>query len=129
MDIRSYTRQIREGNIRKGFRPASGGPGDNTFGDYIALAHSELSEALEAYRDHRLADATKPACADGCTKHPLPKPEGVGSELADTAIRLFDMADVFGIDLDFEIQRKIAYNQTRSYRHGGRTLSDLSDSA
>jgi NTP pyrophosphatase (non-canonical NTP hydrolase) len=129
--IADYTRAIREDNIRKGFRPASGGPGANTFGDYIALAHSELSEALEAYRDHRLADATD---ADGdrivsTGEVRPPKPEGVGSELADTMIRLMDMADVFGIDLDYEIQRKIAYNQTRPYRHGGRVLSDERGSA
>jgi NTP pyrophosphatase (non-canonical NTP hydrolase) len=128
--IPELTALIRANNIRKGFRPAGGGPGDNTFGDYIALAHSELSEALEAYRDHRLADATDPGIglvrSDGRV---LPKPEGVGSELADTVIRLLDMADVFGIDLEAEIVRKIAYNATRSYQHGGRTLADTPHSA
>lgn len=138
--IADYTVEIRENNIRKGFRPAEGGPGTNTFGDYIALAHSELSEALEAYRDHRLADATEQleecwcamseATMVSCPQHGYdapgddwnPKPEGVGSELADVFIRLVDMADVFGIDLTFEVERKIAYNTTRPYRHGGRTL-------
>jgi NTP pyrophosphatase (non-canonical NTP hydrolase) len=126
--IADYTAEIRQNNVRKGFRPAGGGPGTNTFGDYIALAHSELSEALEAYRDHRLDDATKPSCgahaATGipCSQHGPAKPEGVGSELADEFIRLLDMADVFGIDLPFEVERKIAYNATRPYRHGGRTL-------
>jgi NTP pyrophosphatase (non-canonical NTP hydrolase) len=134
--IPELTALIRANNIRKGFRPAGGGPGDNTFGDYIALAHSELSEALEAYRDHRLADATADhynrmhgLCSHGevrgeCRAVVASKPEGVGSELADTVIRLLDMADVFGIDLEAEIVRKIAYNATRPYQHGGRTLAD-----
>lgn len=112
-------------NIEKGWRPAGGGPGTNTFGDYIALLHSEVSEALEAYRDHRLEDATKyGSCVFGsCDYHPH-KPEGVGSELADVLIRLVDMADVFGIDLEAEYRRKIAYNRTRPYQHGGRTLAE-----
>ncbi len=31
-------------------------------------------------------------------------------------------ADQFGLDLDPEIERKIAYNRTRPYKHGGRAL-------
>lgn len=29
----------------------------------------------------------------------------------------------FGIDLEAEYRRKIAFNKTRSYQHGGRTLA------
>ncbi len=178
------TAEIRANNIEKGHRPAEGGPGGNTWGDYIALLHSEISEALEAYRDHRLVDATE-SWVEGDMVHP--KPEGVGSELADALIRLLDMCDIFeitpfdmdcqlgdvspipttavsfgdhiawlhekaasiivtwktrddlaanmlralattagkfGLDLTFEYERKIAYNRTRSFQHGGRTLSD-----
>lgn len=188
--IAEMTAEIREVNVAKGWRPAEGGPGDNTWGDYIALLHSEVSEALEAYRDHRLADATRPVCgraANGeepCPEHGPSKPEGVGSELADVLIRLLDMCDVFGIgvsgyerlvdireghtlmpvrsfgdhmawlhgeitiawgrrehvayvlrtlltvardyeiDLDAEYERKIAYNRTRAFQHGGRTVAE-----
>jgi len=124
MAIEMMMVDIREVNIAKGFRVPSGGPGANTFGDYVALLHSEVSEALEAYRSHRLNDATGPALCAGppsCPEHRA-KPEGVGSELADVLIRLLDMADVFGIDLAAEYHRKLAYNRTRSYRHGDRAL-------
>lgn len=195
--LAEMTAEIRDINIEKGWRPAGGGPGTNTFGDYLALLHSEISETLEAYRDHRLADATAPDWEngdddpeDGPTSRDLPKPEGVGSELADALIRFLDMCDVFGltfdmdwgladvapldqptrtesfgdhmtwlhgcvsaiprapvvikegatfelayflralvtvaerygIDLTAEYERKVAYNRTRAYRHGGRNL-------
>lgn len=43
-------------------------------------------------------------------------------KLADVFIRLLDMVDVYDFDLEAEYERKMAYNRTRPYRHGGRTL-------
>jgi hypothetical protein len=185
--------EIRQVNTALGWRADP-----NTFGELVALLHTEVGEATEAYRDHRLADATRPVCgraANGeepCPEHGPSKPEGVGSELADLVIRSLDTADVmslpldrdfldfeladvaplptwvlahgpatlvtfgdymaalhraidrfwgtgdvprllraivtvaekFGIDLTFEYRRKIAFNRTRPYQHGGRTLAD-----
>lgn len=133
--IPEMTAEVREVNVRLGWHT----PNANTFGDYIALLHSELSEALEAYRDHRLADATVvvepcyeiPGIGMCATHHqhishcggPV-KPEGVGSEFADVLIRLLSTCDILEIDLDAEYARKIAYNATRSFQHGGRTLAE-----
>lgn len=50
----------------------------------------------------------------------LGKPVGLASELADIQIRLMDMADEIGIDLPGVTLMKHKYNQTRSFRHGGK---------
>ncbi len=86
---------------------------DRTFGEDIALLHSEVSEALEAYRVYGVEDAT----AELNTK-----PEGVGSELADVLVRLLDTCSRYEINLEEEFTRKIIYNASRGYRHGNKKL-------
>jgi NTP pyrophosphatase (non-canonical NTP hydrolase) len=97
-----------------------------SFGDVIALIHSELSEAVEDYREGReinetwyekdgLKGANYGLTAGG-------KPCGIPSELADVCIRIFDFCGEHGIDLESMIVEKMAYNATRPNRHGGKTL-------
>jgi len=50
------------------------------------------------------------------------KPEGVAVELADAVIRLLDLAEFKGIDLERVILEKLDFNLTRGYRHGNKTL-------
>src|SRR6266496_3376347 len=87
------------------------------FAAYIALAHSELTEALEAYRDKCWSETRE--LREGET---LGKPIGIGPELADALIRILDMCDIWDINIEYELRRKIAYGWTRPYWHGGRQL-------
>ena len=83
-------------------------------GDLIALMHSELSEAFEHFRNgHNLAEVFY--TENG-------KPDGVSTELADVVIRIFDFCGRYGIDLEYVIENKMAYNATRPHKHGGKVL-------
>lgn len=138
MNIKDLVTESFETAKSKGWhdKPAS-------FGDRIALIHSEASEALEAYRvlDGTACDAIREELyespGNGPTRLPcgivgfddsgnavskLYKPIGVWSELADIVIRVADLCGLYGIDLDKALEAKMAYNKTRSYRHGGKQL-------
>lgn len=80
----------------------------------LCLIHSEVSEALEAFREGSMV--TYFGGKDG------KKPEGFGSELADILIRVLDTAEDEKIDLAHEVELKMAYNRTRPYMHGGKKI-------
>ncbi|UUZ85636.1 hypothetical protein LJK88_20320 [Paenibacillus sp. P26] len=84
-----------------------------SFGEIIALIHSELSEALEDYRNGRRFTETY---------YEGEKPCGIPSELADAVIRVFDACGYLGIDLESAIREKMVYNATRERRHGGKKI-------
>lgn len=48
------------------------------------------------------------------------KPEGFPIELADVALRLFNLVNDLGIDLQSAIELKHVYNKTRPAMHGGK---------
>lgn len=78
--------------------------------ELIALMHSELSEALECIRENE-PDLYFDAVG---------KPLGKMSEYADVLIRIFDAVGDQGAELADAVHKKILFNRTRGYRHGGK---------
>jgi NTP pyrophosphatase (non-canonical NTP hydrolase) len=79
----------------------------------LCLIHSEVSEALEEYREPHNALSEIRAGKDG-------KPEGFAVELADTLIRILHLSKRLDLPLEQAIRVKMAYNKTRPRRHGGK---------
>ena len=99
--------------VDKGLHPDSDTP---SFGEQIALIHSEVSEALEAYRNSGFDTWRETIHNEGI------KPHGVVSELVDVMIRVFDVAGKHELPLGSMLIEKMLYNLTREHRHGGKAL-------
>lgn len=69
-------------------------------GEMIALAHSELSEALEGHRKDLMDDK-------------LPHRKMIEVELADAVLRIFETAGYLKLDLAGAIEDKVAFNDRR----------------
>ena len=68
----------------------------------LALVHTEVSEAVEAFRNDDRANFEE--------------------ELADVLIRVLDIVGGLGIDIDHAVLAKLAKNKTRGLRHGGKRI-------
>lgn len=87
MDIREMQKQVWENKIKHGF--------DTTNVDReFCLLYGEVGEAYEAY---------------------IKKHDNLGEELADIAIYLMGVSGIIGLDLQEEIEKKMAINAKREY--------------
>lgn len=137
LGLMSLSNAIRDNNFEKGWRAPDSTP--RPIGELVALLHSEVTEAFEAYRnnepelwyEHDIftnSVARKSGPGDGCAdqqsltdiegKEVLGKPQGMASELADVIIRVLDWADEHELPIYTAILDKHRYNLTREYRHG-----------
>jgi hypothetical protein len=123
MSLNELRDQALDIAVRHGFKDAS-------VGEDVALMHSELSEALEDHRNgclpHELrydAGPDRPPSDERLdAEGKLRKPVGIPSEMADILIRVFHFCGKHGIDLDYAVAEKTAYNESRPFRHGNKKL-------
>lgn len=113
MTLNELCQKAHDNSVKHGFWE---GQGREAIPEKLMLIVSEVAEALECYRSHE---------EDLWYDYPTygehaPKPCGIASELADVVIRVCDLAQRLGIDLDKAVEDKHAYNLTRPYKHGGK---------
>lgn len=105
--INELVQEIHMNAQDKGFHNPS-----PSFPESLALIHSEISEALESYRN-----------GDSLYYLVNGKPEGAAVELVDALIRIMDW---FGtqpqLDLHALILEKHEFNKTRPFKHGGKKI-------
>lgn len=127
MDIKQTMKEIYEINKKNGFweTPVE-------VGTRLMLVTSELAEALEADRKGRFTNVEQFKAAYPSATVFLKEQDDeyfklvflntikdrFEDEIADAVIRLFDMAEGMGIDLEFHIKQKMRYNNLRPYKHG-----------
>ena len=139
--ITELVKKAHENAVNKGFyeSPIYGTPGvdDKNVGELLMLITSELGEALEAHRKGNFTKFEYPynllskekliADLQSKDKNRIASDafesiikDTFEDELADVAIRLFDLCGYLNIDLERHIELKMGYNATREYKHGKR---------
>jgi len=109
MGLNQLAAEIHQNAVEKGWWDGNGG---KSFPEILMLCVSELSEALEAFRDGEPDFYMTEAGI----------PTGTNVELADCMIRILDYCGSQEIDIEAIIRTKHEYNKTRPYRHGGKKI-------
>jgi hypothetical protein len=110
MIINNIAQNIHEQNEKWWVDINTGEALDRNFGEMIALAHSELSEALEGDRKNLMDNH-------------LPDRKMAEVELADAVIRIFDIAAGLNMDIGGAMVEKLIYNKTRADHQTGARLA------
>lgn len=87
MNLQEMQKAVYQNKVNKGFNITN-------VEKEFCLLYGEVAEAFEAYRK---------------------KKDDVGEELADVAIYLLGLAEILGVDLTDEIEKKMAINMERTY--------------
>jgi len=91
--LNAYMAQVRELVDAKGFSSD-----EAQIWQMLALIHTEVSEAADAFKKGRSYDE-------------------VGTELADAIIRILHLCSALGVDIEALFQAKMAKNWQRPYRY------------
>ena len=91
-----------------------------------ALIYSEIGEMFEAFRKDQYANKLifeynqEINGVDFELAFEAEIKDSLEDELADSIIRLLDLVGKLDIDIEFHIQQKMRYNETRGFKYGGK---------
>ncbi len=100
--LNGLAHQVHQRNVAAGWWTdlATGEPKERNVGELLMLTVSELAEAMEGHRKGLMDDH-------------LPGRRMFDVELADTIIRILDLAGRYGEDVGGALVEKLAYNAAR----------------
>lgn len=100
--LNELSQEIYENNVQAGWwtNLETGERKDRNVGELLCLVHSEISEAMEGYRKNLPDDK-------------LPHRSMFEVELADTIIRILDIAGAYNLDLGGAMEEKLNFNRIR----------------
>ena len=122
LQLNTYTEDVRQGDVLPLQMVSALGDVRHLSPDqHVKLARlwliaSEVFEAIETVIEGK--DAQAPVYYTSTEG----KPEGLGVELADIAIRLLDFCEAYQIPLESYMLLKHTYNESRPHRHGGKNV-------